>query len=274
MGEPAPTLRNAMTMRIGRHIRRMAPLVGRAAPLALLAALALLALAQGWHRFLTLDQLALHRTVLREAVDANRLLALAAFMGAYAGAVALSLPGAALLTIAGGLLFGWLAGAIAAVFAATLGASLLFLVARTALGDILAARAGGAMDRLRKGFQEDAFAYLLFLRLVPAFPFWLVNLAPALLGVRAPVFMAATFVGIIPGTFAFALVGAGLDSIIDAQIRANPGCAAASAEDCRFDLSPAGLVTPQILLALGALGVLALVPVLVRKLRARRLANR
>ena len=137
------------------------------------------------------------------------LLSLLAFVALYAAAVALSLPGGAVLTMAGGFLFGWLLGGIASILAATIGASIVFLIARSALGEFLAARAGPWLSRFRQGFQDDAFSYLLFLRLVPIFPFWLVNLAPGLLGVGFATYVATTFLGIIPGTFAFALAGSG-----------------------------------------------------------------
>jgi uncharacterized membrane protein YdjX (TVP38/TMEM64 family) len=110
-------------------------------------------------------------------------------------------------------------------------------------------------------------SYLLFLRLVPAFPFWLVNLAPALLGVPLRTYVIATFLGIIPGTFAFALTGAGLDSVLLAQQQAYEQCLAqnASSEACTFDLDPAGLLTPELLLAFAALGVVALIPAIVKR---------
>ncbi len=128
-----------------------------------------------------------------------------AFVALYAAVVALSLPGGAVLTMAGGFLFGWLLGGLASIVGATIGASIVFLIARSALGEFLAARAGPWLSRFRQGFQDDAFSYLLFLRLVPIFPFWLVNLAPALLGVGFVTYVATTFLGIIPGTFAYSL---------------------------------------------------------------------
>jgi uncharacterized membrane protein YdjX (TVP38/TMEM64 family) len=122
---------------------------------------------------------------------------------------------------------------------------------------------------LAEGFRADAFSYLLFLRLVPIFPFWLVNLVPALAGVRLPVFAAATAIGILPGTFAFAFVGAGLTSVITAQGTAYRACLAAGRSDCRLDFDLKAAVTPELLIALAALGVLALIPVVVKRLRAR-----
>ncbi len=198
-------------------------------PLVILAMLAALVVGQGWHRQLDLDGLAANETALRTFVDANRPAALAAFGALYVAAVGLSLPGAVLMTVAGGFLFGWLAGGVVAVVAATIGASLVFLVARTAVGDALARRAGPRLAAFGDGFRRDALSYLLFLRLAPVFPFWLVNLAPAILGVPFATFVLATFVGIIPGTFAFAVIGSGLDSVIAAKKAARADCLAAGA---------------------------------------------
>ena len=244
-------------------------IVRRLAPLAVLMALAGFAFAMGWHRYLTFDALVENHELLRAFVAANWPLALAAYMAVYVAAVALSLPGGAVLTITGGFLFGWIAGGFAVIVAATVGASILFLIAKTALGEPLAERAGPWLDRLRNGFQEDALNYLLFLRLVPAFPFWLVNLAPALLGVRLSTFAVGTFLGIIPGTFTFAFLGAGLDGAIDAQVEANRECLE-SGGDCAFRFDPGALVTKEILIAFAGLGIIALIPVIIKKLRARR----
>ena len=145
-------------------------------------------------------------------------------MAVYIVVVALSVPGGALLTITGGFLFGWLVGGLSTVIGATIGATIVFLIAKTSLGETLAAKAGPWMAKLSEGFRNDAMNYLLFLRLVPAFPFWLINLAPALLNVPLSTFVIATFIGIIPGTFAFAFLGAGLDSIIDKQREAYQAC--------------------------------------------------
>lgn len=241
----------------------------RLLPLMVIAGLMALVFAMGWHKYLTFEQLAVHREALRSFVAGNFMLALGTFAAIYIVAVALSLPGGVLLTISGGLLFGWVIGGLTVVVAATIGASVIFLIARSALGEPLAARAGPWLDKLRAGFQEDALNYLLFLRLVPAFPFWLVNLAPALLGVSLRTFAVGTFAGIIPGTFTFAFLGAGLDSIIDAQIEANRSCLDAGG-DCAFHLNPGALVTPEILLAFAGLGIIAIIPVALKKLRARQ----
>src|SRR5262249_48846660 len=139
--------------------------------------------------------------------------ALAAFVGLYVVAVALSIPCALFLTIAGGVLFGAVTGGIAAMIGSTLGATVLFLVARNACGETLIRRAAPLGSKLADGFRADAFSYLLFLRLVPAFPFFLVNIVPAIVGVKLSTFVLATLIGIVPATFAFAFFGSGLDSI-------------------------------------------------------------
>ena len=238
--------------------------------LALLGATAF-AFAMGWHRYLTIAALAENREALRGYIEAHKLLSLAAFIGLYAAIVALSLPGGAVMTIAGGFLFGWLVGGAASVVAATIGATVIFLIARSALGDLLAARAGPWLSRFRKGFQEDAFSYLLFLRLVPIFPFWLVNLAPGLLGVNFATYVATTIRGIIPGTFAFALAGNGLDSVIERQQAAHQSCLAKTGsggqESCSYTLDPGALLTPELIAGLVALGLVALVPVAVKWFR-------
>jgi uncharacterized membrane protein YdjX (TVP38/TMEM64 family) len=194
-----------------------------------------------------------------------------AFVAIYAAVVALSLPGGAVMTVAGGFLFGWLWGGIAAIIAATLGATAVFLIARSTLGEALAERAGPWLDRLRKGLQEDAFSYLLFLRLVPIFPFWLVNLAPALVGVRLRTYILATLIGIIPGTFAFAIAGRGLDSLVEAQQVAHESCLAKigtnGQDSCPFVLDPKALLTPELIAGLVALGLIALLPLLIKRLR-------
>lgn len=236
-------------------------------PLAVLLALTGLGFAFGLHRELTLSNLIERRQELAVFVEANAVLALAAYLGIYALAVALSFPGASLLTIAGGFLFGWIVGGAVTVVGATLGACAVFLVARSSLGDVLTRRAGPFVGRLADGFREDAFNYLLFLRLTPVFPFWLVNIAPAVFRMPLGAYALATFVGIVPGTFAFAFIGSGLESVIAAQEAANPGCAAAGT--CEVDVS--ALVTPQLLIAFFALGLASLIPVVLKKMRARNL---
>ena len=183
------------------------------------------------------------------------------------------MPGGALLTLLGGFLFGWLIGGTTTVFAATIGATILFLVAKTSLGEVLVKKAGPWLEKLSDGFKEDAANYLLFLRLVPVFPFWLINLAPALLGVNLRTFFFGTLIGIIPGTFAFSFLGAGLDSIIARQKQVFHECqqaAAKTGESCEFKLSVGDLVTTEMLTAFVVLGIVALIPVILKKLKQRK----
>ncbi len=243
-------------------------------PLLLLLAATGFVFAMGWQRYLTLQALAENREALRGYIDGNMLMSLLGFIALYVVVVALSLPGGAVLTLAGGFLFGWFVGGVASVIGATIGATIVFLIARITMSDVLAARAGPLLSRFREGFRQDAFSYLLFLRLVPIFPFWLVNLAPGLLGVGFWTYVATTFLGIIPGTFAFSLAGSGLDSVIEAQQAAHQSCLAkmgpGGQESCSYTLDPGALLTPELIAGLAALGVVALIPVAVKWFRRTR----
>jgi uncharacterized membrane protein YdjX (TVP38/TMEM64 family) len=251
-----------------------APATGGASPWRYLPlAVLLFALAAVWlsglTRYLSFEFLLKSRTDLDRLIAANLPLALLTYAAIYILVVALSVPGALILTIAGGFLFGgWTSGAVTVV-AATIGATLVFLAARTSLGQTLAHRAGPWMERLRGGFAEDAASYMLFLRLVPVFPFWLVNLAPALLGVGLRTFVWTTLVGVLPGTFAYSLAGAGIDSVSAAQQQAYDACIQAGRESCTLSISPQQLVTRELILAFAAIGLVALIPVAVKKLRMR-----
>jgi len=222
---------------------------------------------------ISLAALVRHRMAINALVNEHQVPAVLLYIALYIVTVALSLPGAAFLTVAGGFLFGLLVGASAAVIGATVGATIIFLVARSALGEPLLRRAGPRAAQLAQGFREDAFSYLLFLRLVPAFPFFLLNLVPAFAGVRLGPFVAATVLGVIPGAAAFALAGTGLDSVIAAQQAANRDCLAAGQTDCQMIFDPKDVLTPQLIGALVALGLLALVPVVIKRLRARSRAT-
>lgn len=209
----------------------------------------------GLHQYLTLDYLAESRETLKAAVAAHPFLAPAAFALFYALAVAFSFPAASVLTIFSGFLFGWLLGGLLVVAAATVGATALFLAARTAFGDVLKRKVGGRAARLAQGFRDNAFGFLLVLRLAPVFPFWVVNIAPALFGVRLRDYVAATFLGILPATFAYAYLGRGVESVLVA--------AAASGAD----VSVRDLVTPQITIAFVALAMVAAIPFVIRRYR-------
>ncbi len=179
-------------------------------PLVVIAAALGLALVFRVHERLSLDALYAQSRTLDAFVAQNLVAALALFMLGYAVAVAISLPGASILTISGGFLFGTWFGGGAAWLAATIGATLIFLAARTAFGDVLRARAGSWLEKLSTGFRENAFNYLLVLRLTPMAPFFIVNLAPAFFNVSLRDYVLATLIGMIPGAFVYASVGAAL----------------------------------------------------------------
>lgn len=221
----------------------------RFVPLGLVAAALALAWLLGLAGELSPAALAARRLELEAFVAARPGAAIAAYLFVYVAVVTVSLPGASVLTLAGGFMFGWLLGGALTAVAATFGACLVFLAARTAVGDLVAARAGPRLARLARGFREDAFLYLLSLRLAPVFPFWLVNLAPALFDMRLGPYALATFVGILPATFAYAYLGEGLAEAIGGE---------------------APLLSRQILLGFGALALVALLPMALRRLRRGR----
>jgi uncharacterized membrane protein YdjX (TVP38/TMEM64 family) len=222
-------------------------------PLVCLAAGFVAFFAFGLDDYLTLKTLKHNRAELLDWVAARPLVAPLVYMLAYAVVVGLSLPGGAVLTVTGGFLFGTVFGAAYAVIGATIGAIIVFLAARTALGDTLRAKAGGAVRRMEEGFRQDAFSYLLVLRLVPLFPFFIVNLVPAFLGVGLGTYSLATLLGIIPGALVYASVGNGLGAVFDAGEKPDLGI----------------LFTAPILLPIIGLCVLALVPVVYKRLKKK-----
>ena len=223
-------------------------------PVAVLVVLVAAAYAFGLHRYLTLDALRDNRAALAAFVQSNYALAALAYMTLYIVVVALSLPAGAVLTLAGGLLFGVPWGIVFTVIGATLGATALFLIARTAFGDTLRARAGPFLAKMADGFSKDAFNYLLFLRLVPAFPFFAVNLAPALLGMKLWPYVVATAIGILPGTSVFSAFGAGLGEVFDRG----------------GEVSLKSVLSPTLIAALVGMGLLSLLPIAIRRFRDGR----
>lgn len=244
--------------------------VRRFAPIAVVVVAMAAVFASGAHRHVSLETLVRHRMAIDAFLADHAIVAIGAFVAIYVAVVALSIPGALFLSISGGLLFGTLLGGLANVVGATIGATVIFLVAKSACGENLVRRAGPLACRLAEGFRADAFSYLLFLRLVPAFPFFLVNLVPALVGVKLPIFVAATAIGILPATFAFAFFGSGLDSVLAAQEAAYRGCLAAGRSSCTLHFDMSTIVTPQLLAAFAALGAIALIPVAVKRLKRLR----
>ncbi len=188
----------------------------RIVPLLVVALMIGLAWWSGLAETISWANLGRQQDALRHSVGQRPIVFGAAYVTVYATFVALSLPQAVVLTIAGGLLFGAVAGGALAVLAATIGAVLLFLLARSALGDALVRRGGRLVQAARAGLERDGFHYLLAIRLIPVGPFWLVNLDAAAGGVRLLPYAAATLIGVAPGTFVFASVGAGIGDVLAA----------------------------------------------------------
>jgi uncharacterized membrane protein YdjX (TVP38/TMEM64 family) len=198
---------------------------------------------------LSLETLRTHREMLAIWVADNVVVAGLAYVAAYVAAVAFSLPGAVFLTLAGGFLFGAAIGTLLTVTGATIGATLVFLFAKAIFGANALDRFGAPAARLADAIRRNAASYLLVLRLVPLFPFFLVNLVPAFVGVRLPVYVVTTLFGIIPGTAVFSLAGAGLGAVLD------QGGA----------LTPGSILTPEILAGLLGLAALSLAAIPLRK---------
>ena len=198
-------------------------------------------------RFLTLAALKANRQALADYYPAHRLLTVAAFMSIYVVQTALSLPGAAILSLAAGAVFGSVMGTLYANLAATIGATLAFLVTRYLLRDAILAKFGPKLEGINCELEARGFNYLLFLRLVPLFPFFLINLAAGLTRLPLRTFVLGTLIGIIPGGFVYVNAGASLASIH----------------------SLGDVASPRVLGSFALLGLFALVPVLYEKLKKR-----
>lgn len=228
--------------------------LSRFLPLLLIAAAIAASFALGLDAYLRFEALAENRARLAAFVESRFVLAALVYVVTYAIVVALSLPGGAVMTLAGGFLFGPWVGGLLAVIGATFGATAIFLAAKTAIGDALREKAGGKIAAFAEGFARDAFSYLLVLRLVPLFPFWLVNLVPAFFGVTLSTYVGATFLGIIPGTLVFASIGNGLGAVIDAGRTPDLGV----------------IFQPAVLLPLLGLAALSLVPVIYKRMKGAK----
>jgi uncharacterized membrane protein YdjX (TVP38/TMEM64 family) len=201
-------------------------------------------------KYVSLESLQQNRVALSSFVSAHLLVSLLGFIALYAALTAISFPGASFLSIFGGFLFGTLLGGSAIVIGATLGATGIFLAARYAIGDALTKKAGPYMKKFEKGLQDNELSYLFILRLIPAFPFFIVNIVPALFDVKIRNYILTTFFGIIPGCFVYASVGAGIGAIFDAGGEVKLG----------------GLMTqPKVIGPILALIALSFMPVLYKK---------
>jgi uncharacterized membrane protein YdjX (TVP38/TMEM64 family) len=199
-------------------------------------------------RSLSLETLKAHRDALLGYTQAHYGMAVMLFIVAYTLVTGVSVPGATVMTLAGGFLFGSVLGTLYVNLGATTGATLAFLASRYLLRDWVEHQFGQALEAFQRGFAENAFHYLLTLRLIPIFPFFLINLLSGLTQVSIATYIAATAIGIIPGSFVYAYAGRELGTLN----------------------SLAEIATPRVLLAFTLLGLLALVPVIYRKLSSRR----
>jgi uncharacterized membrane protein YdjX (TVP38/TMEM64 family) len=227
----------------------------------LLALLALaigagLAVALGFDARMALGAVRTHNVRLLGFVAGAPVMASLLFMAVYALAVATSVPGLAVLTVIGGYLFGWLGGTTYVVIAATLAATAVFVLARSAIGEPLRARAGPSLLRFAEGFRNHALSYVFVLHLVPIFPYAMVIGIPAACGVRVRTFVVSAFLGLLPGTLLFAHLGSGLGDALRAGL----------------PLGVSSFVRPDIVLSLVGLAILALLPVAYRAWRFRRSA--
>lgn len=226
-------------------------LIGRFGPAVLVLLLIAAFFVFRLDRYVSLGELRARREALDAAVAAHPALTLALYLVAYIALVGVSLPVALVLTLTGGFLFGPWVGGLAAAAGCTLGACVIFLVCRTAMGDILRRKAGSRAARLEQGLRKDAFFYLLTLRLIPLVPFWLANLAAGLVAIPLRTFLAATFVGILPVSLVYATLGADLHAVFR---RGEP-------------INPHTFIQPQVLAPLLAIAALSLAPLVVRRIR-------
>ncbi len=222
-------------------------------PLALIALGTGLFFGFGFNRYVDIDTLREHREAIQLFVDDKAILAILIYIACYVMVTAVSCPAASILTLVGGFLFGVVGATGYTVVGATLGATIVFVAAKTSLGDQLRWRTTGFLRRMEDGFTANGFSYLLVLRLIPVFPFWVVNLVPAFAGMRIRIFVLGTFIGIVPGTAVYALAGSGLGEILDSNV----------------PLSLSSILTPQVIGAFAGLAVLSLLPVVYKKLKGR-----
>ncbi len=208
----------------------------------------------GLDQHLTMDTLAYHRAELLRLVEERAVLMGVSYLVLQTAISAFSIPAVAPVIVAGGFLFGPVVGTAISIVGQTIGSAIIFIAARTALRDMLAHYAGRRIRRFEAGFKENALSYMITLRLMPLFPAWLINLVPSILGVPLRIFMLGTIIGVIPITFIFSTVGHGLGAVID-----------------EGDTPGLGLfLAPEIAFPLIGLVIIALLPVLYRKLRPQK----
>lgn len=222
--------------------------IKRFLPLIILIGAIIAAYSFGLQNYLSLESIKAQKEEFQTLIDNQPFISAIAFVGIYAACVALSLPIATLLTLLSGFVFGLVQGTLLVVTGATIGATIVFLIAKTSLGSTLREKAGGLYKKVEGNMKENAFGYLFFMRLVPVFPFVAVNILPALFNVPLRTFLITTFFGIMPGSAAFVYFGEQLGEIE----------------------SLSDLLSPELFLAFGILGFFALVPTLYKQWKKRK----
>lgn len=228
--------------------------MGRWLPLLLIVIVFTLSIYYQWYQYLSFATLQQHEQQLRLWIQQYYMIVVVCYMLIYIFTVAVSIPGATLLTMSGGFLFGIALGIVYVVISATVGACLIFLSVKLALGPSLGKKATPWLKFMEEGFDKNEANYLLFLRLVPLVPFWAINIGAALLNVRGKVFFWVTLFGIIPGSLVYVAAGNGLQAVF------------ASGREPNLDI----IFNPEIFLPLLGLGLLALIPVLYRWYKNRK----
>ena len=203
--------------------------------------------------YLSFESLTKNRSNLLYFASKYGVLSVLIFVITYVLLTALSVPGGIWLTLVGGFVFGGWLGGLYVMLGATIGATVIFLIVRYAFAELFRAKVGTNLSKMENNFQQNAFSYLMFLRLVPLFPFWLVNIVPALLDVRLGTYILASFIGIVPGTLVYSHVGAGLGIFFDAGTKPD------------LDI----IFKPGILLPMLSLALLSLAPILYRKFKTK-----
>ena len=235
-------------------MKKIMPYLLRLLPLVLVFVGILLILYFGLNQYLSFEAIKTHKTLLLTWINTHYFLSVLFFMLTYIIVVALSIPGAVFLTLTAGFLFGSLFGTIYVVIAASIGATCIFLIVQFSIGQWLAEKNGTWVTKMQKGFQENALQYLLFLRLVPLFPFPVVNIVPGILNIKKSTYMIGTFFGIMPGSFVYTWLGQGLNYAFSTGKAPN------------FSI----IFEPPIFWPLIGLAALSLIPIAYTRLRRKR----
>ena len=211
----------------------------------------------GTFSFINISLISKHNVFILDYIENNFYKACLIYILTYILVVVLSLPGAWLLTLTGGFAFGWQVGSLITVFGATIGACIIFVITKSLFGNFFKNKIDnkkGMLKKLKQGIHNNAFSYLLFMRLMPIFPFVFVNIAPAIIGIRLNIFLVTTFIGIIPGTIVYSLIGAGASE------------AFTQGSLMRMD----SYNSSEIIIGLSGLSLLSLIPIFIKYIKVIR----